>query len=449
MRYSLSARVLLASTCSMALLAGCAGMPTGALSALTGSTTGNAFVSSSALNAAVSAASVTTSTQAKALSVYDENVVEGASAALEQTEAGTGYKVASLDDPSGLGDLEGSFRNQGRQAPQGQNGQPPQGENGQPPQMQGGGFGGPQGPGFGGPQGQDANGAPNPQASGAQPPMPGMQGGFQQGMAANFKPGGFERGRDPGQQGGFQFGQFGGGGFSMQGGPRLEHHAQPPARNPKLDDDQLGKLRQDDQQNQSHFVQAHPNASSDEALIAQVLSAQSWQPSQNDSTTVFKNGTATMALSNGVSRKIAVLRVIDAQAPHALVQAQTDIDDTEADGGTHTVHWEKSLQADGSYSIAFHEEITTAKGIKWVADWTKTQGKDGTLSGSGTFTETDATGKVVAQETLAVGGSAASGEAITTVSATGTDTTASATATASDATAASGTTDATASDSQL
>lgn len=430
MRFTLTGRVLLASACSMALLAGCSAFPTGALNALTGSQTASgSFVSSSALAAVVDPASVTTSAQAKALSVYDENVVEGASAALEASESAAGYKLASLADPTGLSELEGSFSGGAQQGgmPQGP-GQPPQ--DGGMPQGPG-----PNGPGFGGGFGgqADASGTPPMPASGAQPPMRGGRDGGPQ----NFRPGDFEHGRAPGQQGGFQFGQFGGGGFGGDhDGPRLEHHAQPPARGPRMNNQQFGKLRQDDQAQQQNFVQAHPKASDDEALIAQVLQAQSWQPSANDTTTVFKNGTATMTLANGVSRKIAVLRVIEAAAPHALVQAQTDIADTEADGGAHTVHWEKSLQADGSYSEAYHQETTTAKGVKWVADWTKTLAKDGTLTGTGTFTETDATGKVIAQETLAIGGSAAKGETITTVSASGADTTASATATATDATAA-------------
>lgn len=218
-----------------------------------------------------------------------------------------------------------------------------------------------------------------------------------------------------GSDGGFS--GFGGGRWSVPVMPRLSRQPAPPERGGRFDRQQRSRFSdcyRKDQDDRQNFTQAHPTYTSDEQMIEQVLAAQSWQPNPADPTTVMKSGSETLTLGDKTSRKIAVLRVIDRQAPHELVHGQTDIADVYADGASKTVHWENTLQADGTRDIVFHHEYVTATGAKWVTDWSKTMGPDGSLTGSGTFTQVDASGKVISKETLTIGGADGQGETVTT-----------------------------------
>jgi hypothetical protein len=319
---------------------------------------------------------VSTLSAAKVLASNDEGMVESSSAALEASESAASYSVASVQDDMAAAEAESEQMGPAK----------PEGDM------------------------RDDRPAPAPDTSGT-PPQDGQG-----------RPGQNAQGQGR-FGGGFEMGTFGGGfdmGFEGRAkqpvAPKQMGHAAQPKATPRLDANEAKKVekrRANEQAKRKDFVKEHPKYSEDEAMIAQVLNSQGWQPT-DDETVLAKSGTATLTLGTGVSRKIAVLRQVQAAKPHALVKGQTDIADVYADGATKTVHWEKVLQEDGSYSVAYHHEYTTAKGVKWVADWTKTLSADGKLTGTGTFTQTDADGKLVRQETLTIGGDDADGQTITT-----------------------------------
>lgn len=377
---------LLAATLCLTLLAGCAGSP---LTSIVGSSSAKTvtskaatpFVAASSAGLAITSTSqVSTLAAAKVLATNDEGLVESSSAALETTESAASYSVASIQDDMAAAEADSE-----------------------------------------GPVGGDRP-QPLPDATA---PQDGQRPGPQSPQA---RPGQNATTRNQGRFGGdFEMGAFGGGfdmGFEGRARqpvePREMAHARQPKAPPKLDAEKTRKVeqrREKDQAKRRDFVKEHPQYSEDEAMIQKVLTSQPWQPT-DDEGVLAKSGSATLTLGTGVSRKIAVLREVQSAKPHALVKAQTDIADVYADGASKTVHWEKVLQEDGSYSIAYHHEYTSAKGVKWVADWTKTLSADGKLTGTGTFTQTDASGQLVRKETLTIGGDDAAGQSITTATTT-------------------------------
>lgn len=377
-------RSLLSATLGLTLLAGCSmSLPTmgGSLSGATaGLLAGTPFASASALAKVSSTTEARTALQARAIAASDASLVEGASALLEQAEAKASYRLAALDpNQQSQKDFErGAF---------------------------GGGL-------FEAAPGKRQ--APRPRIERqAPPPAPGFEASFEtEDRIAFGDEGGRERagGRrlppPPPREGGERFEV--GGGLSARGeaagGVRVERGRQRSTE----------ERREADCATRERFLKQQPAYNQDEAMIAQVLASQGWQPNAALTGTLKKSGTATLTLGNGVSRKIAVLRVVDEAKPHALALSQIDIEDVLEDGASKTVHWEKSRQADGSYVMVYHHEIVNAEGQKFVADWTKTEGADGTITGTGTFVETDKDGNPVAKQVLTIGGDAESGQTITT-----------------------------------
>jgi hypothetical protein len=399
---SKTSRTLLAASLGLAMLAGCTTSPLGSITPSTGVKSATRSTAATTLTAATTSAKLTSTSQvssvpdAQALAVNDEGLVETTSAAMEADEADSSYAIAALDesadDPADASAAAG-----------------PQGD-----RRYGGPFGGQMGPMPNQRQGQ-MDAPMNDQMGGQFVGQFGRQGHQmpqQRNQQANQRPEG--RGEMHGR---FEDGAFGGGCFEeadMPAPPRLARHAAEPAPTPRVDESKLAKRRVQAQNQAKRFLEKHPQYSADEAMIRQVLNAQPWQKSSDDPTTVYKSGSASLTLGTGVSRKVAVLRVIQAAKPHALVKAQTDIADVYADKASKTVHWEKTLQADGSFSLAYHHEYTDAKGKKYVADWSKTLTADGHVTGSGTFTTTDASGALIAQQTLTIGGDDTTGSTVTT-----------------------------------
>lgn len=372
MSFHPATRSLIAATVGLALLAGCNLKTVTAPGALTGSQAGGAFTSTAAMASVTSTTEARSAAQARALAASDAALVEAASATMEQAEASASFGLMAYN-PNQQAQQEferGTFgggyfeaRGGGRTAP------PPRIERQAPPPA---------------PAPREDQGADGPQAQFGRP----QQGQAGAGGQAQF-------GRP--QQG--QFGQ----GFDQQGQGK-----QPQAKRT------VEQRRKADCDARDRFLKQQPAYDQDQAMIAQVLNSQGWSPNADPADTLKKSGTNTLTLGNGVTRKIAVERIVDADKPHALAFSQIDIADVLEDGASKTVHWQKSRQTDGSYVAVYHHEIVTKDGNKYVADWTKTEAADGTLTGSGTFVAYDKDGAVVSKQVLTLGGDAGSGQTITT-----------------------------------
>ena len=103
------------------------------------------------------------------------------------------------------------------------------------------------------------------------------------------------------------------------------------------------------------------------------------------------------------TRKAKLVRTINAEG--ALVLASADFEQALPNGLTRVSSRTKTLNADGSYSVVFHSEITLPKGGKRVAHWEKEIAADGTVTGTGKIVWTDAAGAEKKVVTVALGGS--------------------------------------------
>lgn len=107
------------------------------------------------------------------------------------------------------------------------------------------------------------------------------------------------------------------------------------------------------------------------------------------------------------TRHMDITRTIETDT-HDLVFGSTDITENFKPGGMHTLHWEKSRQDDGSYDVTFHQVrryLAPGQGPTRTADWDKTIDADGNVSGTGTITWMNKNGKVTFTETITFGGS--------------------------------------------
>jgi hypothetical protein len=107
-----------------------------------------------------------------------------------------------------------------------------------------------------------------------------------------------------------------------------------------------------------------------------------------------------------------------------LVSATTEFSSTH-NGITRKATRARTLQADGSYHVVFHSEMTFKDGSKRTADWTKAITPDGAVSGTGTIVWTGKTHKAI---NLTFGGTEEAETARTTDPETRTETTVTATA---------------------
>jgi hypothetical protein len=110
---------------------------------------------------------------------------------------------------------------------------------------------------------------------------------------------------------------------------------------------------------------------------------------------------------NGVttkrSRKIVrTVRIED----NVLVSLTAEFNDVRANGGSTTTSRSKTLQADGSYKVVFHSVIVLGDGTTRTADWDKTIAADGKVSGAGKIVWTKE-GAVVKTVDIKLGGSEA------------------------------------------
>lgn len=105
-----------------------------------------------------------------------------------------------------------------------------------------------------------------------------------------------------------------------------------------------------------------------------------------------------------------------------MLAVHAEFSQTEPSGLTRTSMRDKTWAEDGSAHATFHSEITLPNGTKRVADWDKTISVDGTVSGKGTITWTDKTGKVVKTVNVTLNGTDDATEAKATDDATKTET---------------------------
>jgi hypothetical protein len=78
-----------------------------------------------------------------------------------------------------------------------------------------------------------------------------------------------------------------------------------------------------------------------------------------------------------------------------LVAAHDEFTETLPSGLSRSSVRDKAVQADGSYNVTFHSEITFKDGTVRTADWAKTIAADGKVTGTGTITWTAKDGKVL------------------------------------------------------
>jgi hypothetical protein len=183
-----------------------------------------------------------------------------------------------------------------------------------------------------------------------------------------------------------------------------------PAR--QLTPAQLGKLKA--RQAAVHARQEKHLQANEKDSVRNLLASISWNKDANG-TTETKQATVTFTRTdnNGktYTRNLSVLRTINITG-HELVHAKNTINETFPAGGTHAVTWEKTLNADGSYSIVFTQDRKYANGPERTALWNKTEDANGNLSGTGTITWLDKNGKQVASETISFGGSDVTGSTV-------------------------------------
>jgi hypothetical protein len=87
-----------------------------------------------------------------------------------------------------------------------------------------------------------------------------------------------------------------------------------------------------------------------------------------------------------------------------LVSSHVEFSQSLPNGLTRKSVRDKVLNEDGTYSVTFHSELTLAGGAKRVADWNKTIAVDGSVSGTGTITWTDAAGAVTKETKITLNG---------------------------------------------
>lgn len=85
-------------------------------------------------------------------------------------------------------------------------------------------------------------------------------------------------------------------------------------------------------------------------------------------------------------REMTITRTRNADG--ALVYSKIEVTQTLPNGMSRSFTRERTVGEDGVITIKFHRERTGKNGAKWVADWTKTIGADGGVTGTGTLTVT-------------------------------------------------------------
>jgi hypothetical protein len=103
------------------------------------------------------------------------------------------------------------------------------------------------------------------------------------------------------------------------------------------------------------------------------------------------------------TRHVKMVRTLNADG--VLSSEIHDFTETLADGANRTSHREKTLNADGSYTVVFTSTTTFADKSSRTAVWNKTIGADGGVTGTGTITWTDSAGAVTKTVKITLGGS--------------------------------------------
>lgn len=105
--------------------------------------------------------------------------------------------------------------------------------------------------------------------------------------------------------------------------------------------------------------------------------------------TVARDGALTSRHLAGSRREV--------MANGGLVSLTVDLDDVLANGATQHVHRDLEVQADGSYAVTEHAELTEASAVKRVVDLTRYVAPSGAMSGNGTCQVGDATARWIYQ----------------------------------------------------
>jgi hypothetical protein len=103
------------------------------------------------------------------------------------------------------------------------------------------------------------------------------------------------------------------------------------------------------------------------------------------------------------TRHVKMERTVNAEG--VLAMEVNDFSETLADHASRTSHREKTLNADGSYTVTFTSTITFADKSTRTATWNKTIGAEGGVTGTGTITWTDSKGLVTKTVKITLGGS--------------------------------------------
>lgn len=110
-------------------------------------------------------------------------------------------------------------------------------------------------------------------------------------------------------------------------------------------------------------------------------------------------------------RKAKLVRTVDAEG--LLVAASVDFRQSFPNGLSRVSSRTKVLQADGSYKVVFHAELTLPSGKTRVTDWQKTIAASGAVTGSGTIATETEDGEVTGSLPVELGGSEEAPSAIT------------------------------------